>query len=154
MAAAAAGLAAWRRPPSCSRARTARHFAAVGSGISTSIATLMAKQGAVNVAEARGYHGAGRGQADFVRLRRHLRHRVQGQHARLQVPHAIKLDGRVAICSYGGGDFLSASALAARNLTRRFRDASLRAAFDGTAGASCSQDDLSSPKSRCQQKTS
>jgi hypothetical protein len=30
-------------------------FAAVGSGLNTSIATLMAKQGAVNVAEARGY---------------------------------------------------------------------------------------------------
>ena len=32
-----------------------RAFAAVGSGLSTDIATLMAKQGAVNVAEGRGY---------------------------------------------------------------------------------------------------
>jgi hypothetical protein len=41
--------------PSVSHAADCKDFAAVGSGISTSIATLMAKQGAVNVAEARGY---------------------------------------------------------------------------------------------------
>jgi len=32
-----------------------RNFGAVGSGLNESIATLMAKQGAINVAEARGY---------------------------------------------------------------------------------------------------
>jgi hypothetical protein len=41
--------------PSASHAADCRGFAAVGSGISTSVATLMAKQGAINVAEARGY---------------------------------------------------------------------------------------------------
>jgi len=40
---------------SASYAAECKDFAAVGSGISTSVATLMAKQGAVNVAEARGY---------------------------------------------------------------------------------------------------
>ena len=41
--------------PSVSHAADCKDFAAVGSGLNTSIATLMAKQGAVNVAEARGY---------------------------------------------------------------------------------------------------
>jgi hypothetical protein len=41
--------------PSVSHAAECKDFAAVGSGFNTSIATLMAKQGAVNVAEARGY---------------------------------------------------------------------------------------------------
>jgi hypothetical protein len=36
-----------------------KNFAAVGSGLSNSIASLMAKQGAVNVAEGRGYHVQG-----------------------------------------------------------------------------------------------
>jgi hypothetical protein len=49
-AAALAGLA-----PTASTAEECKDFAAVGSGLSESIATLMAKQGAVNVAEARGY---------------------------------------------------------------------------------------------------
>ena len=41
--------------PTVSHAADCRGFAAVGSGITTSVATLMAKQGAINVAEARGY---------------------------------------------------------------------------------------------------
>jgi hypothetical protein len=52
-AAAAAGLAALVSAPS--QAQDCRDFAAVGSGLNESIATLMALQGAVNVAEARGY---------------------------------------------------------------------------------------------------
>ena len=52
-AAAAAGLAALTSAPS--QAQDCKDFAAVGSGFNESIATLMAKQGAVNVAEARGY---------------------------------------------------------------------------------------------------
>ena len=36
-------------------AKDCRHFRAVGSGITTSVATLMATQGAVNLAENRGY---------------------------------------------------------------------------------------------------
>jgi hypothetical protein len=52
-AAAAAGLAALASAPS--QAEDCKDFAAVGSGLNDSIATLMAKQGAVNVAEARGY---------------------------------------------------------------------------------------------------
>jgi hypothetical protein len=51
--AAAFGLAA--SIPSASYAEDCREFGAVGSGLNESIATLMAKQGAVNVAEARGY---------------------------------------------------------------------------------------------------
>jgi hypothetical protein len=50
---AAAGLAALFSAPS--QAGDCKNFAAVGSGLNESIATLMAKQGAVNVAEARGY---------------------------------------------------------------------------------------------------
>lgn len=53
MAAAAVGLVTLAS--SVSYAADCKGFAAVGSGISTSVATLMAKQGAVNVAEARGY---------------------------------------------------------------------------------------------------
>jgi hypothetical protein len=41
--------------PSASQAEECKDFAAVGSGLNESIATLMAKQGAVNVAEGRGY---------------------------------------------------------------------------------------------------
>jgi hypothetical protein len=55
--AAAAGLAALTS--SVSYAEDCRGFAAVGSGLNESIAQLMAKQGAVNVAEARGYHVVG-----------------------------------------------------------------------------------------------
>lgn len=51
--AAVAGLAALTCAPS--QAQDCKDFAAVGSGFNDSIATLMAKQGAVNVAEARGY---------------------------------------------------------------------------------------------------
>ncbi len=36
-------------------AKDCRHFRAVGSGITTSLATLMATQGAINLAENRGY---------------------------------------------------------------------------------------------------
>lgn len=53
MAVAAVGLASLASSPSY--AADCKGFAAVGSGISTSVATLMAKQGAVNIAEARGY---------------------------------------------------------------------------------------------------
>ncbi len=57
VAAAVAGLAALM--PSASKADECRNFAAVGSGVSESIAQLMAKQGAINVAEGRGYHVVG-----------------------------------------------------------------------------------------------
>jgi len=45
--------------PTVSQAEECRDFAAVGSGLNESIATLMAKQGAVNVAEGRGYEVKG-----------------------------------------------------------------------------------------------
>jgi hypothetical protein len=54
--AAAVGLATL--VPSASFAADAkdcRHFRAVGSGITQSVATLMATQGAINLAENRGY---------------------------------------------------------------------------------------------------
>jgi len=44
---------------STSGAEECRTFGAVGSGISVSVATLMAKQGAVNVSEARGFKPQG-----------------------------------------------------------------------------------------------
>ncbi len=53
MAAAGAGLLALS--PAAFAAEECRDFAAVGSGITESIATLMAMQGAVNVAENRGW---------------------------------------------------------------------------------------------------
>jgi hypothetical protein len=59
MAAAVAGLIALA--PSAASAGAAagakdcRNFRAVGSGLTTSIATLMATQGAINLAENRGY---------------------------------------------------------------------------------------------------
>ncbi|HUJ38662.1 MAG TPA: hypothetical protein VLW88_13425 [Hyphomicrobium sp.] len=56
MLAAALGLAAL--VPSASFAADAkdcRHFRAVGSGLNQSIASLMATQGAINLAENRGY---------------------------------------------------------------------------------------------------
>ena len=56
MLAAAIGLATL--VPSVSFAaepKDCRHFRAVGSGITTSLATLMATQGAINLAENRGY---------------------------------------------------------------------------------------------------
>jgi hypothetical protein len=58
-AVAAVGLAGLASSASYAAAADCKNFAAVGSGINTSIATLMAKQGAVNVAEARGYHVEG-----------------------------------------------------------------------------------------------
>jgi hypothetical protein len=56
LAALAAGLPALA-PLAASAAtpKDCKAFAAVGSGLSESVATLMAKQGAVNVAEGRGY---------------------------------------------------------------------------------------------------
>jgi hypothetical protein len=56
MAAAVAGLIALV-PSAASAAapKECRGFTAVGSGLSTSIASLMAKQGAINLAENRGY---------------------------------------------------------------------------------------------------
>jgi hypothetical protein len=51
--AAATGLAALI--PSISQAAECRAFVAVGSGITQGIATLMAKQGAINLAENRGW---------------------------------------------------------------------------------------------------
>jgi hypothetical protein len=60
VAAAAACLSALT--PSASYADDCRNFGAVGSGLNESIATLMAKQGAVNVAEARGYTVEGEAQ--------------------------------------------------------------------------------------------
>jgi hypothetical protein len=60
MLAATASLAALI--PSASQAQECKDFAAVGSGFNESIATLMAKQGAVNVAEARGYTVEGEAQ--------------------------------------------------------------------------------------------
>ena len=59
LAAAIAGLAAAASSASAAAPADCKNFAAVGSGVSTSIATLMAKQGAVNVAEGRGYHVQG-----------------------------------------------------------------------------------------------
>ena len=56
-AVAVAGLTALM--PSPSRAQECKDFAAVGSGLNESVATLMAKQGAVNVAEARDYEVQG-----------------------------------------------------------------------------------------------
>jgi hypothetical protein len=53
LAAAGAGLLALA--PASLAAEECRDFAAVGSGLTESIATLMAKQGAVNVAENRGW---------------------------------------------------------------------------------------------------
>jgi K+-transporting ATPase c subunit len=41
--------------PSVSHAADCKTFAAAGSGLNNSIATVMAKQGAINIAEARGY---------------------------------------------------------------------------------------------------
>jgi hypothetical protein len=60
VAAAAACLSALMA--SASYAEECRNFGAVGSGLNESIATLMAKQGAVNVAEARGYTVEGEAQ--------------------------------------------------------------------------------------------
>jgi hypothetical protein len=41
------------------RAEECKTFGSVGSGLSKSVATLMAKQGAINIAEARGYKAQG-----------------------------------------------------------------------------------------------
>jgi hypothetical protein len=60
MLAATASFAALM--PSASQAEECKDFAAVGSGLNESIATLMAKQGAVNVAEGRGYTVKGEAQ--------------------------------------------------------------------------------------------
>jgi hypothetical protein len=53
MLAATASLAALM--PAASQAKECKNFAAVGSGINESVAGFMAKQGAVNVAENRGW---------------------------------------------------------------------------------------------------
>jgi hypothetical protein len=53
MAAASAGLLALT--PAASQAAECKDFAAVGSGLNEGIAGFMAKQGAVNVAENRGW---------------------------------------------------------------------------------------------------
>lgn len=53
MAAATAALLALA--PTASSAEECRNFGAVGSGLTESIASLMAKQGAINVAENRGW---------------------------------------------------------------------------------------------------
>jgi len=44
---------------SASRAEECKTFGSVGSGLSKSVATLMAKQGAVNISEARGFKPQG-----------------------------------------------------------------------------------------------
>ena len=54
MLAAALGLAALV-PSAAADAKDCRHFRAVGSGLNQSIASLMATQGAINLAENRGY---------------------------------------------------------------------------------------------------
>lgn len=54
MLAAAAGVAAMV-PATANAEENCRDFGAVGSGLNESVATLMALQGAVNVAEGRGY---------------------------------------------------------------------------------------------------
>jgi len=41
------------------RAEECKTFGSVGSGLSNSVATLMAKQGAINIAEARGFKPQG-----------------------------------------------------------------------------------------------
>lgn len=63
MLAIAAGVAAMV-PAAANAAEECRDFGAVGSGLNESIATLMALQGAVNVAEARGYKV--QGEAELV----------------------------------------------------------------------------------------
>jgi hypothetical protein len=55
LAVATVGLFALAPSAASAAPKDCRAFAAVGSGLSTDIATLMAKQGAVNVAEGRGY---------------------------------------------------------------------------------------------------
>lgn len=52
---AAAGAALLALAPTASSADECRSFGAVGSGLTESIASLMAKQGAINVAENRGW---------------------------------------------------------------------------------------------------
>jgi hypothetical protein len=52
---AAALVGALAMMPNVASAQDCKNFAAVGSGLNDSIATLMALQGAVNVAEGRGY---------------------------------------------------------------------------------------------------
>lgn len=58
---AAVGLVALM-PAQTKAAEECRTFSAAGDGLSESVATLMATQGAVNVAEARGYHVVGEAQ--------------------------------------------------------------------------------------------
>jgi hypothetical protein len=53
LVAAAAGLAALM--PAASQAAQCRSFGAVGDGLNQAIASFMAKQGAINVAENRGW---------------------------------------------------------------------------------------------------
>jgi hypothetical protein len=55
MTAMAASLALASSAAFAAGEKDCRHFRAVGSGLSESIATLMATQGAVNLAENRGY---------------------------------------------------------------------------------------------------
>jgi hypothetical protein len=57
VAVVAAGIGALGVSPS--NAKDCKTFGAVGSGVSKSVATLMAKQGAVNVSEGRGYKPQG-----------------------------------------------------------------------------------------------
>ena len=57
MAVVAAGFAALAT--TALRAEECRTFGAVGSGVSKSVATLMATQGAINVSEARGFKPQG-----------------------------------------------------------------------------------------------
>ena len=57
VAIAAAGFAAMTS--GALRAEECKTFGSVGSGLSKSVATLMAEQGAINIAEARGYKAQG-----------------------------------------------------------------------------------------------
>ena len=65
-------------------AKDCKAFAAVGSGLTESVATLMATQGAVNVASKGAAIGDRGSQAGVVHVGRHLRHRVHGDVLRLQ----------------------------------------------------------------------
>jgi hypothetical protein len=73
VAIAAAGFAALTS--GTLRAEECKIFGSVGSGLSKSVATLMAKQGAINISEARGLKAS---QVDFLRGRRDLWDRVLG----------------------------------------------------------------------------
>ena len=74
-------------------AKDCRGFRAVGSGLTESIATLMATQGAVNVASNRGLDGDRGSQAAVLHVGRHFRRRVRGDVLRLQAASVSYFSG-------------------------------------------------------------